>query len=249
VSASKRFCALLVSALCFGTLSATTGATRAADEDRGGRVLPASAKPYGYSLDDMAQLMALFDTSGNSMQYYPTTPFQILFLPGFASVFSTSTCSDGKPGSITTGAQTFPVIAGTALFVPLFFFDDSPPVVGTWPTEKSMFASYIFGPADFNAQGMEIIVDGRVRALGAEFLGGPALQTSPPLLDGGGSHLVQLGVFLTPLSVGTHTVTIKGEAGDSAAFTQAILSAGSTIGDCLKQDITYTVKVFPPFEE
>ena len=46
---------------------------------RGGNVLPPRATPHGYSLDDMASALALFDTSGNDLQFYPKTPFQILF--------------------------------------------------------------------------------------------------------------------------------------------------------------------------
>ena len=45
----------------------------------GGNVLPPNASPYGYSLDDMAKALALFDTSGNDLSYYPKTPFQILY--------------------------------------------------------------------------------------------------------------------------------------------------------------------------
>jgi hypothetical protein len=108
-----------------------------------------------------------------------------------------------------------------------------------------MAADYVFGPTTFNAQGMEIIVDGKVTAVGAAFLGGPIQQNNPPLLDGGGTHLIQLGVFLTPMSVGTHTVEIKGEVGNSALF---IAAAGAFLGDCLAEDITYKLRVFPAFE-
>ena len=48
----------------------------------GGVVLPASATPSGYSLQDMAAEMALFSTSGNDPAYYPVTPFQIIYLNG-----------------------------------------------------------------------------------------------------------------------------------------------------------------------
>src|SRR5215470_15163090 len=45
----------------------------------GGNVQPPNAKPQGHSLEGMAKLLALFDTSNNNPIYYPKTPFQILF--------------------------------------------------------------------------------------------------------------------------------------------------------------------------
>ena len=47
--------------------------------DGGGEVQPPKAKPHGYSLTDMASAIALFSTSGHNLQYYPDTPFQLLF--------------------------------------------------------------------------------------------------------------------------------------------------------------------------
>jgi hypothetical protein len=35
------------------------------------------------------------------------------------------------------------------------------------------------------------------------------LGLTPPLPDGGGTHVITLGVFLTPLNKGSHTVSIK----------------------------------------
>ena len=54
-------------------------AARAAFADGGGNVQPPKAKPHGYSLTDMASAIALFSTSGNNSQYYPDTPFQLLY--------------------------------------------------------------------------------------------------------------------------------------------------------------------------
>jgi hypothetical protein len=48
--------------------------------------------------------------------------------------------------------------------------------------------------------------------------------------------LIQLGVFLTPLSVGTHVVTIRGEIGSQALFAAYGFS-------CLQEDFTYSVTV------
>ena len=56
-------------------------ARRARSRAEGGSgVLPASAKPFGYSLADMTRLLAVFTTSGNVEAFHPDTPFQILFV-------------------------------------------------------------------------------------------------------------------------------------------------------------------------
>ena len=142
-------------------------------------------------------------------------------------------------GFLLTGGNTFVVSPGTEYFVPLFTVDDSPPVLGVWPTEKGEAAEYFFGAENYGGQNFAIIVDGNATAAGADFLGGPV--ETPSLLDGGGTHLIQLGVFLAPLSGGTHTVTIQG-----GVFGLGVLPTyGFT---CLQQDFTYAVKVVPGSE-
>jgi hypothetical protein len=65
---------------------------------------------------------------------------------------------------------------------------------------------------------------------------GPVL--TPPLLDGGGTHFISLAAFLTPLSVGTHTVTIQGRlAGDAFVVTTGLQFFEFTV--------TYEVQVVP----
>src|SRR4029077_19730698 len=83
----------------------------------GGKVLPVTARPLGYSLADMAEELAFFDTSGNNLAFYPDTPFQILY----------------ADFSNPTGANTFTVKKDTMFFVPPFSIDDSPPVIGNFP--------------------------------------------------------------------------------------------------------------------
>ena len=51
----------------------------AASSALAGAVPPATAKPHGWSLTRMADVIALFSTSGNNTAYYPKTPFQILY--------------------------------------------------------------------------------------------------------------------------------------------------------------------------
>jgi hypothetical protein len=79
----------------------------------GGNVLAPSAKPHGYTLADLALATALFNTSGNNLSYYPNTPFQVLFV---------------------SATNEFFVAPGTPFYMPVFFADDSPPIVGTFPT-------------------------------------------------------------------------------------------------------------------
>jgi hypothetical protein len=185
--------------------------------------------PYGYSLTDMARETALFTTSGNK-QDYPNTPFQVLYYD--PNTFQATPTPDG--GLLETGSNSFTVSPGTSFYVPLLNADDSPPVAGKFPTKPSDAASYFFGSDQLGAKNTEIIVDGRSTPVGASYLVGP-VQT-PPLPDGGGKHIITLGVFLSPMSVGTHTVEIKGEFAG-----QAVQPA---IGyNFLRADFTYTVHV------
>ncbi len=44
-----------------------------------GHVLPPKARPLGYSLDEMASVVANFSISENDPALYPDTPFQIIY--------------------------------------------------------------------------------------------------------------------------------------------------------------------------
>src|SRR5580765_7368179 len=114
---ASRPVVMMLSFCLTSTLAAQ--ATRA-----GGNVLPPHATPHGWSLDDMAQAVADFSISGNDVSFYPDTPFQILYR---------------RPGN------TFTVAPGTYFYLKFFFIDDSPPVVGDWPTTDDEAADYIFG--------------------------------------------------------------------------------------------------------
>jgi hypothetical protein len=134
----------------------------------------------------------------------PDTPFQILYSPASSS--------------------TFTVHAGTFLYVPVFFFDDTPTVagcppnvavgapgcVGIWPDNNTEARSYYFDPTKNDAHDMTITVDNVTTTLGPDYVAGPV--TTPPLLDGTppGTHMIILAAFVRPLSPGTHTVTIAG---------------------------------------
>ena len=176
-----------------------------------GVVLPATATPAGYSLADMADEMAYFATSGNDSRFYPDTPFQILYVDP------------------STGTNTFTVSTTTMFFVPLAFVDNSPPILGDFPTDPSQAGNYVFGHRELGGRHLQIVVDGRTTTLGRDYVAGPV--DAPGLLDGGGSHFIQIGAFLAPLSQGTHTVKIKG------------VFDGDAIGGVYTVDITYTVIV------
>jgi hypothetical protein len=191
-------------------ITVTTGLATAksyAFADDGGEVLPSDATPHGYSLRDMAKAIALFTTSGNNSQYYPDTPFQIL-----AEDTSTVIVTPSDGGIDVTGGNSFTVGAGTPFFVPVVYVDDSPPVIGTFPANEHAARKYVFDPKQFGANDLAIIVDGKRPGLHKAYVAGPVLTA--PLLDGGGTHFISVGAFLTPLRVGTHTVTIttSGEA-------------------------------------
>jgi hypothetical protein len=186
----------------------------------GGVVLPPGAAPVGYTLTDMALALAYFDTSGNNLANYPSTPFQILYV------------EDSQ-----TGTGCFKVAPGTMFFVPVASIDDSPPILGDFPVDASTAADYVFSPDELGGHDLKIEVDGQVTAIGPGYVAGPVF--APALLDGGGSHIIQIGAFLGPLSPGTHTVKIRGVF-DGAAL------AGIFPGGVDSFEATYTVNVLNP---
>jgi probable HAF family extracellular repeat protein len=166
----------------------------------GGHVLPATASPHGYSLADMARATALFNTSGNNPADYPHTPFQILYVDP-----ATESLTPSGGGALETGTNSFVVAPGTPFYVPLAFVDDSPPILGTFPTDPSATANYVFAPDQLGTSNLVLTVDSRATPIGAAYAAGP-VQT-PALPDGGGTHIITVGAFLTPLSPGRHTIT------------------------------------------
>jgi hypothetical protein len=203
----------------------------AAQHGWGGNVLPATARPYGFSLTDMTGATALFTTSGNNLAFYPHTPFQVLYFdpPTLAFHFENG-------GLFVTGVNHLTVKPGTPFYVPVANVDDSPPILGTFPTDPSTVANYVFAHDQVGMTNLQIVVDGRVTPLGSAYAAGPV--TTPPLLDGGGTHIITVGAFLTPLSPGTHTVSIAGEF--SGVLTQQ--ATGLTFEQF---SFTYTVTVTP----
>ncbi len=151
-----------------------------------GNVLPPNAQPKGWTLDRMAEVVADFSISGNDPAYYPDTPFQIIYR---------------HPGN------SFTVKAGKFFYVNVVFFDDAPPIIGDWPTDKDAAASYVFGRDQLGGHDLEIEVDGAVTSL--DYPGYIALAPTPTSPDGS-ANILKIAAFLTPLSKGTHAVTIRG---------------------------------------
>jgi hypothetical protein len=157
----------------------------------GGDVLPPSARPHGYSLADMAAATAAFNVGPfRTAGHEPDTPFQILF------------------GDIVTGNSTYRVSTGTMLYMPLFYNDNSPPVIGNFPdvTNQQALNFYNFSPTQFGLRFMEVEVDGNVTTLSPGYVVG---VITPPLPDGGGTEYITAAVFLTPLTKGTHQVKFR----------------------------------------
>jgi hypothetical protein len=195
----------------------------------GGRVLPPGGRPHGYSLTDMTRALAFFTASGNLTKFYPDTPLQVLYTAEF------NVHPDGT-GLFVTGTNSFVVMPGTTFFVPIQNATDSPPVAGVFPTTNGQAKRYFFDSSQLGGRDYEIVVDGRSTSVGSAYVAGPV--TTAPLPDGGGTHIITLGVFLSPLSPGTHTVTIRGGLfGDAIAATYPFAF--------LREEFTYTVEVVP----
>jgi hypothetical protein len=176
---SRGLATALTTGLCLVASSISTNASS-------GHVLPPSATPQGWSIDDMAAAVANFSISGNDLANYPDTPFQIIYR---------------HPGN------AFTVKPGTFLYVKVIFIDDSPPIIGDWPADKCGVADYFFGRSELGAHDLEIEVDGRVFSLDDPgYVGGPVPTPNSP---DGSEHFIQTGAFVTPLSRGTHTLTIR----------------------------------------
>lgn len=218
----------ILGAIVLCTLALSTQAIGASG---GGTVLPAQAKPHGYSLGDMNKATALFSTSGNSAADYPNTPFQLLYVDPSKVTTTPDNC-----GIFNTGTFPFSVKSGTPFYVPLEFVDDSPPVLGTWPMTAAQAKPYFFDASQIGGHDFAITVDGVTTPIGPSYLAWPS--TTPPLPDGGGTHIITLGVFLGPMSPGNHSVTITGEV--SGALVEPAYGICSS-----REAYTYTVNVVP----
>lgn len=172
----------------------------------GGGVLPASAKPHGYSLTQMASAVAPFTMSDNDPAFYPDTPFQILHVDDIDYQMVGS-------GIVATATQSFTVSTGTPLYVPILNSTNAAPVVGTFPSTPEEAPFNFFDPSEYGGT-FEIDVDGSTTPIGAKYLAGPLS------VDGGELQIVTLAAFIRPLPAGSHTVTVRGLV-DGAAVAEA----------------------------
>src|SRR5262249_23143574 len=158
----------------------------------------------GVSLTDMAQKLALFESNliaGPPFAPPPSTPFQILSLL----------------------SRNYVVNSHTMLYVPVFTFDDSPPVTGctlpgipgtpgcvrVFPATHTAALSYVFGAQQTGGHDMAIPIDGARTPLSQDYLAGPV--SVPPVLADGAAHGLVIAAYVAPLAAGSHTVTISGE--------------------------------------
>ena len=193
--------ALATSALACGAPHALAGAAGmngdrmpAAEQQRHmAPVMPAQAQPFGYSLDEMARLVAPFNLTDHSGPP-PNTPFQILYQNN------------------VTGSTTFEVTHGKFLYVPLLYNDNSPPVIGHFPANaqhRLQSLRYWYSQSEFGVTTMQLVIDGKAVSLGAAYVSG--LSFHSPLPDGATQYLTA-GAFISPLARGAHTVEVRFKA-------------------------------------
>jgi hypothetical protein len=163
----------------------------------GGNVMPPTARPNGYSQTGAALATAYFNSSGFDGRNFAGE--QALGLP-FRSLFTSS----------ENPSNTFHVGPGTMFYVPILHVDDSPPILGDFPdvTDQKAVGDYYFDEDQLGAEFIEIVVDGAITSLGRKY---PVGAETPglPFPSLGGNNYTVAAVFLTPLTKGTHTVTIR----------------------------------------
>jgi hypothetical protein len=175
-------------------------------------ILAANLEVEGYSLEETALQTAAFNVSLDPSVYPDGLPFQILN---------------------TAGDRSFIVKTGTFFYIPIAWVDDSPPVLGTFPSNASAAQPYFFAPQQLGGHDFSITIDGIVYSLDGSYLAGPV--TTAPLPDGGGTHFLVIAAFMAPLDPGDHVVQLKGALDGTLVI--------DTYGAPYLIDITYMVKV------
>jgi hypothetical protein len=139
-------------------------------------------------------------------------------------------------GVVATGRGTFTVAADTEFFVPLFYVDDSAPVVPGFPKAPSDSIPYFFDPAQYGGRDFEVVVDGTAAEIGPEYLVGPT-----PLAGEDNLSVLTLAAFVGRLSPGAHTIVARGGffgRGNADTFGIAFV----------QEEFTYLVNVLPAAE-
>jgi hypothetical protein len=176
----------------------------------GGDILPSNTVLNGFSLTNAAAAIAPWQDTFDPARL-PSTPFQLL-----------------------TAAQTnYTVTSDTYFYVPIASVNDSPPILGTFPTNASQAESYWFDTRKLGVTA-SITVDGQKSFLDASYLAGPVNVPLP----NGGSNSVIFATFLAPFAPGTHTVSVQ------STFAGALLD-GLCAPDVCAGGFTYTVTSVP----
>jgi hypothetical protein len=164
-------------------------------------VLPSSDQPMGYSLANLAQTTAVYNT-------------------GVFSGSSATPAAPSIPFVVVEGDTS--VAPNTYLYLPIFFADNSTPVDPAFPasvSNQSVDAAYLdnlvlsgFGVTAFFAD-----VDGVDTTLDDSYITG---VTTAPLLDASedsstgmtipGTNYISTAAVISPLSIGDHTVGFGG---------------------------------------
>ena len=166
-------------------------------------VLPPQARPFGYSLQDMARLTAVFN-AGDHSGPPPNSPFQILYV------------------NWVTGGTSFEVARGTFFYVPLAYSNDAPPVIGNFPAnpeDPHQAVHYWLSQAQVGVASMEVVVDGKAVSLGGRNVVG---VRADQLLPDGSTQFVGAAAFIAPLPRGAHTVEIRMRATGDALRAPAV---------------------------
>jgi hypothetical protein len=119
--------------------------------------------------------------------------------------------------------------------VPVITSDNRDAAFWTFPdvTDPAAVSAYYFDPEQLGAEFLRIVVDGKVSELGPEYAVGVEMPQPRPSEEI--FNYTVVAAFLTPLSKGTHTVTIAARL--SGAF---IIGA---FGGVYEFEIPYTVEV------
>jgi len=174
------------------TLVLMTAAAALAD---GGSVVPSSQEVAGYSLAAAAQATAVYNSgvqAGNpATPAPPVLPFNLVV-----------------PDGNTT------VQASEDTYVPIFDVDNSAPADPNFPAsvaDQAADAAYLdnYVLSNYGVSAFIVQVDGTTTTLDDSFITG---VDTPTLLDGtpGGDEYISSSVFLSPLSVGDHTISLGG---------------------------------------
>jgi hypothetical protein len=189
---SRIIAGILSSTLVLGTASRLLA-------DGVANVLPSSATPMGYSLADLAEDTAVYNTG--IFAGSPSTP-----------------AAPAIPFSVLEGDTS--VAPNTYLYLPIFFSDDSGgalpatpsgPVFPSDVTNQPAAANYLDSYVSYNygVSQFVVFVDGQVQDLDDSYIAGVVTSS---LLDGtpAGTNYMSIAAVISPLSVGEHTVGFGG---------------------------------------